>query len=110
MSPVQYHKGKFPPKGLNWERILPLIGPASGALARFDGTLNAVPNASVLLTPLTTQEAVLSSRIEGTRASMAEVLEFEAGQEQEDISKRYDIQEVINYRIALNRSTKFLNK
>ena len=35
-------------------------------------------NAAVLLSPLTTQEAVLSSRIEGTQATMGEVLEFEA--------------------------------
>jgi hypothetical protein len=33
----------------------------------------------VLLSPLTTQEAVLSSKIEGTQATMGEVLEFEAG-------------------------------
>ncbi|WP_370642837.1 Fic/DOC family N-terminal domain-containing protein [Ectothiorhodospira sp. 9905] len=32
----------------------------------------AIPNASVLLSPLTTQEAVLSSRIEGTQATMGE--------------------------------------
>jgi hypothetical protein len=31
-----------------------------------------------MLSPLTTQEAVLSSRIEGTRATLEEVLEFEA--------------------------------
>ena len=40
--------------------------------------LAAVPNPDVLLSPLTTQEAVLSSRIEGTQATIGEVLEFEA--------------------------------
>ena len=85
-SPVQYHYGNFPPKNIDWERLIPLIGPANAALARYDGTLGAIPNASILLSPLTTQEAVLSSRIEGTQATMGEVLEFEAEQESKNIS------------------------
>jgi hypothetical protein len=43
-----------------------------------------------LLSPLTTQEAVLSSRIEGTQATLGEVLKFEAGEEPEEESKRLD--------------------
>ena len=78
-KPVSYHTDKFPPKQLDWSRIIPLIGPASAALARYDGLLSAIPNADVLLSPLTTQEAVLLSRIEGTQATMGEVLEYEAG-------------------------------
>ena len=78
-SPVHYHSGDFPPKHLEWERLIPLLGPTSAALARYDGILNAIPNAPVLLSPLMTQEAVLTSRIEGTQATMGEVLEFEAG-------------------------------
>ena len=35
-------------------------------------------NPQVLLSPLTTREAVLSSRIEGTQASLEEVLQYEA--------------------------------
>ena len=78
MPPVYYHEGAFPPEKLEWERLIPLIGPANAAVARYDGILSAIPNAHVLLSPLTTQEAVLSSRIEGTQATMGEVLEFEA--------------------------------
>lgn len=66
MPPIQYHYGKFPPAELDWKQLIPLIGPANAALARYDGTLNAVPNPNVLLSPLATQEAVLSSKIEGT--------------------------------------------
>jgi hypothetical protein len=55
--PVRHHTGKFPPKRIDWERLIPLIGPAGAALARYDGLLSAVPNADVLLSPLTTQEA-----------------------------------------------------
>lgn len=76
---VYYHRGDFPPESLNWMDLIPLLGPASGAVARYDGTLSAIPNASLLLSPLTTQEALLSSRIEGTQATMGEVLEYEVG-------------------------------
>src|SRR3546814_19198705 len=78
MSPVIYHQGRFPPVELDWTRLLPLIGPANAAVARYEDVLHGVPNPDVLLSPLTAQEAVLSSRIEGTQATLGEVLEFEA--------------------------------
>ncbi len=111
-KPVQYHEGGFPPKRLDWERLVPLIGPANGALARYDGTLAAVPNAAVLLSPLMTQEAVLSSRIEGTQATMAEVMEFEAGIRPEvtDANRTADIHEVLNYRKAMGRAVELMKE
>lgn len=102
--PVQYHLGQFPPKeGLDWSRLIPLIGPASAGLARYDGLLSAIPNAHVLLSPLTTQEAVLSSKIEGTHVTIGEVLEIEAGGESDAFTqpKRDDAEEVLNYRKAM---------
>jgi len=33
---VHYHTGKFPPKKLDWAALVPLIGPANAALARYD--------------------------------------------------------------------------
>lgn len=112
MAPVHYHKGQFPPKGIDWERLVPLIGPASMALARYDGLLAAVPNAFVLLTPLMAQEAVLSSRIEGTQATLSEVLEFEAGMVPRDDSpdKRGDFQEIANYRKAMSKALALLKE
>lgn len=105
MKPVQYHVGKFPPSKLDWERLVPLIGPASSAVARYDGVLTAIPNASILLSPLTTQEAVLSSKIEGTQATMGEVFEYEAeaGKSKLSEEKVHDIQEILNYRRAMRR-------
>jgi Fic family protein len=108
-GPVHYHTGKFPPQEFDWPRLIPLLGPASAALARYGGLLTAIPNAEVLLSPLTTQEAVLSSRIEGTQATMGEVLEYEAGAgEAMDPKKREDIHEVINYRKAVGEATEKL--
>lgn len=63
---------------IDWPAHVTLIGQANAALARYDGMLQSIVNPAVLLSPLTIQEAVLSSRIEGTQASMEEVLEFEA--------------------------------
>jgi len=105
-KPVEFHHGKFPPKELDWPKLIPLIGPANAALARCDGTLEGVPNPNVLLSPLATQEAVLSSKIEGTVTSITEVLEFEAAMKALDRSpeKVADIQEVINYRKALHEA------
>lgn len=110
MSAVGYHYGQFPPKALDWERLLPWIGPANAAIARYDGLLTAIPNAAVLLSPMTTQEAVLSSRIEGTQATMGEVLEYEAADSGKVVSeeKRQDIQEVLNYRKAMRHAMHLL--
>lgn len=103
-EPVRYHLGQFPLVSgkLDWVRLVPLIGPANAALARYDGLIAAIPNADVLLSPLTTQEAVLSSKIEGTNVTMGEVLEIEAGADSDvDQPKRDDAEEVLNYRAAL---------
>lgn len=69
--------------------------------------LQGIPNPEVMLSPLTTQEAVLSSKIEGTQATVDEVLQHEAGMIQEG-EKEKDIQEILNYRMALFRSSDYL--
>ncbi|HEX2167412.1 MAG TPA: Fic family protein [Longimicrobiales bacterium] len=109
-SPVRYHEGGFPPSDLEWARLIPLLGPTSAAIARYDGLLAAIPNPDVLLSPLTTQEAVLSSRIEGTQATMGEVLEFEAGGEAASPDRREDIQEILNYRAAMREAERLLQE
>lgn len=111
MPPVDYHYGKFPPKNLDWFKLVPYIGPASGALGDFRGLLNAIPNADVLLAPLSAHEAVLSSRIEGTQVTLGEVLEFEAdGGRHQSPERRHDIEEVYNYRRAIHQATELLNE
>ena len=71
MAAVYYHTDRFPPDDrLDRPRLDPFIGPATAAVARYDGMLAANPNPGVLLAPLTTREAVLSPRIEGTQATM----------------------------------------
>jgi len=101
-SPVCYHLNGFPPANIDWAHLVPLIGKANAALARYDGLIAAMPNAAVLLSPLTTQEALLSSAIEGTNVTLSEVLEIEAGADIDvDQPKRDDTEKIMNYRNAL---------
>jgi len=102
MSP--YQPDALPLADLDFARLLPKIGPANAALARYDGLLQSVVNPLVLLSPLTQREAVLSSKIEGTQATVDEVLEFEAGMDF-DPEKTNDIHEIVNYRKALSLAT-----
>ena len=103
-----YIPDTLPLKTIDWERHVTLIGKANAALARYDGILLGMVNPEVLLSPLTTREAVLSSRIEGTRASLEEVLQYEAdvgdpenNQDRPDSPQIRDIHEIINYRKAM---------
>ncbi len=112
MPPIMYHYEKFPPKNILWETLVPLIGPVNSAIARYDGVLRVIPNSAVLLSPLSTQDAVLSSRIEGTQATMGEVLEYEAGKDIGHMSedKKNDIQEILNYRSAMLHAVNLLKE
>lgn len=100
---------KLPIEGLNWERLASPIGKANAALSYYNGLLKAIPNPHVLLSPITTQEAVYSSMIEGTQASLSDVLRYEAG-EIFPPERTNDIGEVINYRKALFRAEELLEQ
>ena len=91
---------ELPLKDIAWKDLLPVIVKANTALATFNGILETIRNPVVFLSPLMTQEAVLSSRIEGTQASFSDILQYEAVPGK--IKANYnDIEEVINYRDAL---------
>ena len=101
MSRKPYIPQDLPPKRILWVKLIFLIGEANRGVAKYDGLLNGLINPRVLLSPLTTNEAVISSRIEGTQASLEDVLEVEAGISQKSEDIKADVQEIINYRIAL---------
>ena len=107
MSPPRYRADWFPPASVDWSALLPLIGRAQRAIAGYEGVLYGVPNPHILLSPLSTQEAVLSSRIEGTQSSLTEVLALEAngGSDGGSAPERANAREVLNYRLALWRAT-----
>ncbi len=105
-----YIPEELPLKNLDYNPFIKLIGKANRALARYDGLLLSIPNPTILLSPLKDQEAVLSSKIEGTQATLEEVYKFEAGEKIIPENKKSDIQEIINYRNATNFAVEELKK
>jgi Fic family protein len=103
---ILYHQGRFPPREdqIDWGALVPLIGPARSYLGSYATLSDNMPNADVLLATFVTQEAVLSSRIEGTQVTLTEVLEYEAQGDllDESTEKKKDAREVLNYRRALS--------
>lgn len=95
---------QLPIDDIQWDSLIPLIGKANRSLAYYDGILYGLANPDILLSPLTTQEAVLSSKIEGTQATLGEVLKFEAGEAPVEESRVRDIEEIMNYRRAMRRA------
>lgn len=71
---------------------------ADQALSEFIGYLHNLPNPNILITALTIQEAVESSKIEGTMATIEDVLHNEPASE--DIKN--DIKEISNYITAIH--------
>lgn len=80
---------------------------ANRALGRLDGLSYAIPNPELFLYMFVRKEAVLSSQIEGTQASLADLLEFE-GQGENDPGSA-DVEEVSNYVKAIDYGLKRLD-
>lgn len=96
-----------PPILLDLE-IFQLLSQASNSLGRLDGTSDILPNADLFVAMYVNKEAVLSSQIEGTQASLIDVLAFEADAAFPENPQ--DIEEVINYINALNYGLERLNE
>ena len=110
---VHYQLGKFPPANdeLDLVRLLPYIAKSRAALGHYNALVSLMKNPALLLSPLATQEAVLSSRIEGTVVTMREVMEVEAGAKKDlGQTKLDDVEEVINYRKALFFASKSMRE
>lgn len=97
----------FPPE-LPWTALVPLVGRANAALARYDGLIQGLSRPDILLAPLATREAVLSSRIEGTRATLFEVMEEEADPGAAPVERQSEIREILNYRAAIEAAAREL--
>ena len=76
---VNYHYNKFPPSSLDYGLFVEPLVKATDAVARYDQMLKNMHNSEILLAPLRNQEAVISSRMEGTVSTMDEILKYEAG-------------------------------
>lgn len=108
-GPAAYHA--FVPAPLPREhQITPetvmLLSEADSALGRLAGAGRLLPDPHLLVNAYITREAVASSGIEGTQASVTEI--FDAAVT--GLSKRGDIQEVRNYIVALHHGVRRLEE
>lgn len=98
-----------PPRVVYEPGLVLTLSRADAALSELSGLGRQLPNPHLLIAPYVRREAVLSSRIEGTRASIADILLDEAGAGLAK-SPREDVREVRNYVVALEYGIRRLRK
>ncbi|MBL8024011.1 MAG: Fic family protein [Elusimicrobia bacterium] len=97
------------PPGLSFSpRVSRALSDADLLLGRLAGEGKQLPNPHLLIRPFIRREAVLSSRIEGTQATLGELLAVEAGAAVE--RSPLDLREVGNYVVALEHGRARLKK
>ena len=87
-----------PPLNLDKE-LLELLSKADIAIGRLDSLGDFIPDAGLFVFMYVRKEAVISSQIEGTQATLIDVLEYEAEGGDEEAS---GVDEVVNYINAMN--------
>jgi Fic family protein len=85
-----------------------LLSEADRALGRLDGASELLPNPDLFVSMHVRREAVLSSQIEGTQASLVDLLEFEAERASGRVPS--DVAEVSNHVSAMNYGLKRLEE
>jgi Fic family protein len=89
------------PPEVNWTpQLIGALSRADHALGELCGLGRSLLNPHLLIRPFLRQEAVLSSRIEGTRASLSDLFAYEAGNPTL-FEVEGDVREVYNYVVAL---------
>jgi len=83
-----------------------LLADAEASLGRLAGVGQLLPNPHLLIRPYLLREALSSTRIEGTQASLADVFEAQASDEPPNA----DVEEVLNYIDALEWGLSQLEK
>src|SRR5207253_3279712 len=79
--------------------LIRVLADAAGALGELAGLGRLLPNPYSLVNPALHQEAVLSSKIEGTLAGIEDLFLFEADPTEQP--NKPDVREVHNYVVAL---------
>lgn len=95
-----FYPAEFPPRDLELTPLLGQLSEADQALGRLAGSASILPDPDLFVLMYVRREAVLSSQIEGTQASLMDVLEWEASPKENE--RRLDVNQVSNYVAALN--------
>lgn len=109
---VPYMAKKLPfEEEINYNKITKQLLSTNSSVSRFDGMLEeATINKELFLNPLTKKEAVLSSKIEGTQATLTEFLEIEVEEGKTTSPSKYDdFIEISNYNKAIAYAEEELN-
>lgn len=104
---VKYHYNQFPPQQVDYTVFIQELVEATDLIARYDQMLKNLHNSEILLAPLRNQEAIISSRIEGTISTMDEILQYEAD---ENGKARVDVIETILYQRTLKNAQQSLSE
>lgn len=97
------------PPAIEWDdQVVAALSRADFLLGKLAREGNKLPNPHLLIRPFVTREAVLSSKIEGTQATIGEVLAYNAGVDVKHDPD--DLQEVQNYIQALDYGLKRLEE
>jgi len=97
------------PPNIEWtQTLIEALSEADRSIGRLAGEGGSLPNPHLLIRPFIRREAVLSSRIEGTQATLGELLAAEA--EAHVDRSPADLREVANYVTALEYGVKRLKE
>lgn len=90
--------------------LITFANEASNQLGQLSGIGTLLPNPDLIIRPYVYREAVLSSKIEGTQASILDLFRFQSGaKESTDEKGQKRIVEVINYVSAMHECLKKIN-
>jgi len=91
----------LPPAGLDKfsAEFVRILSEADRGIGVLKSLSKLIPNPNLLVAPYVRKEAVQSSRIEGTQASLSDIFYYEASNEK---PKHADVVEVLNYVRAMN--------
>ncbi len=90
------------PPSMRWSSsLISAVGTAERALGKLDSLASTLPSPHILVRPFVRREAVLSSRIEGTRASLNDIYIYDATQ-LSYLESTTDVREVHNYIKAMD--------
>ena len=101
----------LPPEITYDSSLVTLMSDASNQLGELSGIGRLLPNPHLIIRPYVLREAVLSSKIEGTQASILDLFRYNAGVTDDPLDReRKQMDEVINYVNALDICLKKIQK